>query len=242
MEGQTVRPQISPCPPLPAPAPNKPLHAKKITHAVSMLTAKQERNLRFWAEACEQHRSAGIEDAMHELGYASPATVHRYLQLLIDQGLMVKAGGSRSYQPTRAGWALLGRSPPEEGVPILGDIAAGLPILAIENHAGHLSDIRPSEGRIALRVRGDSMIGEHIFDGDYALIDTKRPVQNQDIAAILLEEEATLKRVHFHNQGLRLEAANPAYAPIEVNGQSLGDSCRLVGPLHMIVRLPGAPT
>ena len=77
---------------------------------------------------------------------------------------------------TEKGWAAIGRAPQQEGVPIIGSIAAGVPISAIENHDAYLNDLTPAPGRIALLVRGDSMVNAGINDGDYAIIDANKPI------------------------------------------------------------------
>jgi repressor LexA len=107
------------------------------------------------------------------------------------------------------------------GVPLLGRIAAGQPSLALEE----VEDTLPLPRQLfrgkrlfALRVRGDSMIGAGIFDGDVAVLDAEREVRDGEIAAVVFEGEATLKRVFKTPKGLRLHAENPSIPDRFVRG------------------------
>ena len=105
-------------------------------------------------------------------------------------------------------------------VPILGRVTAGLPILAVENHEGHL-ELDPSltkgHDTFALRVEGDSMIEAGILDGDYVIVRPQPHAENGDIVVALLEEEeVTVKRFYREADGFRLQPENPRMAPIRV--------------------------
>ena len=111
--------------------------------------------------------------------------------------------------------------------PRLGTIACGDPILAVENLDGY--DDVPDSIRcdFTLVCKGDSMIGARILDGDIVYIRQQEYVENNEIAAVIIDEEnVTLKRV-YHNDGyLVLMAENPAYAPIVINGEH---TARIIG-------------
>lgn len=113
-------------------------------------------------------------------------------------------------------------------VPLLGTIAAGVPILAEENFDGFAELTEGIRADFALRVSGDSMIGARIYDGDIVFIRQQPDVENGEIAAVLLEDEATLKRVYHQENGLILQAENPAYRPIIVNEKTYIE-CRIMG-------------
>jgi len=103
-------------------------------------------------------------------------------------------------------------------IPLVGNIAAGSPILATENIEEYLSFPKSMFGAgdfFALHVRGDSMIDGGIFDGDVAIIKKQNTANNGDIVAALLEEEATLKRFKKSGKEVELIAENPAYKPIK---------------------------
>lgn len=102
-------------------------------------------------------------------------------------------------------------------LPLVGTIAAGLPIEAIEDREVlDLEEMFVSpHGNFVLRVRGDSMIGDNIADGDYVICEKRDTVHNGETVVALIEgEEATLKRFFRTTRGVRLEAANPKYEPI----------------------------
>ena len=102
-------------------------------------------------------------------------------------------------------------------LPLAGTIAAGRPIEAIEEQEVlDLEEMFVSpHGSFVLRVRGDSMIGDNICDGDYVIVERREtPRDGETVVALLDGEEATLKRFHRTPKGVRLEASNPAYEPI----------------------------
>ncbi|WP_295163377.1 LexA family protein [Selenomonas sp. F0473] len=113
-------------------------------------------------------------------------------------------------------------------VPLIGTIAAGIPILADENFDGYVELHEDVHADFCLRIRGDSMIGARIYDGDIVFIRHQPDVENGEIAAVLLEDEATLKRVYKQQKGIILQAENPNYAPIIVNEHTCVN-CRIIG-------------
>jgi len=104
--------------------------------------------------------------------------------------------------------------------PLLGTIACGEPILAVENIEGYIEAPEDIHCDFALRCKGDSMIGARINDGDIVYIREQPDVENHEIAAVLIDnEDATLKRVYKTGTGMVLMAENPTFAPIVVNGE-----------------------
>ena len=102
-------------------------------------------------------------------------------------------------------------------VPLVGRVAAGLPILAQENIEEYLAfprNLVPDGGVFALRVTGDSMIEAGIHNGDIAVIQKADTAENGEIVVALIEDEATLKYFHKEKKRVRLEPANQAYKPI----------------------------
>lgn len=100
-------------------------------------------------------------------------------------------------------------------LPIIGTIACGVPILAEENIEGYLSAPKRPSADFCLRCKGDSMINARILDGDVVLIRKQPDVDDGQIAAVLIDDEATLKRVyHTKDGGVMLVAENPAYPPM----------------------------
>ena len=107
--------------------------------------------------------------------------------------------------------------------PVLGEIACGLPVLAVEDTDGGYVTAADTHADFCLTAKGDSMIGARIFDGDEVFIQYTDVVENGEIAAVVVDGEATLKRVYFYpDEGkLVLTAENPAYAPLIFSGHEL---------------------
>jgi repressor LexA len=113
------------------------------------------------------------------------------------------------------------RSLPYEilSIPIVGQVRAGEPLLAIENIEGYLHldrSLASSRDVFLLRVQGNSMIDAHIQDGDFALVKPQPHAENGEIVVALIDDEATIKRIFKQRDLIRLEPANPAMAPIVV--------------------------
>lgn len=108
--------------------------------------------------------------------------------------------------------------PSTKKIPVIGTIAAGEPILAVENIEEYIDLDEKISADFALRVKGDSMVGANIFDGDNVFIRKQSDVDDGEIAAVIIDDSATLKRVFkFENQVI-LRAENPKYKPILLNG------------------------
>ena len=108
-------------------------------------------------------------------------------------------------------------------IPLVGTIACGKPILAVENVEDQVFVPEHIHADFALRCRGDSMVGAEIYDGDLVYIRQQDQVYNGQIAAVLIGEEATLKRFYFdeHAGLVTLSAENPAYPPKIFQGEEL---------------------
>lgn len=115
-----------------------------------------------------------------------------------------------------------------KSIPVLGVIAAGLPILAQENIEGY--EYVPSDMDVdfCLRVQGDSMIGAYIFDGALVFIRQQQDVEAGEIAAVLIDDEVTLKRFYKNNGGVILKPENAKYQPIYYSEDSFND-IRILG-------------
>lgn len=118
--------------------------------------------------------------------------------------------------------------PELHSVPLLGTIACGTPILAQENIEDQVSVPGYIHADFALRCKGDSMIGAHIRDGDIVYIQAQPDVENGEIAAVLIGEEATLKRVYKSNGQLTLIAENSLYPPM-VYAAGQAEEVRILG-------------
>lgn len=195
----------------------------------------QAKILTIFADAEDDGRQPSRAEVALAVGYAFPSAVSKHVDALVHKGLLAAdRDKKRNVRLTANGWAALGRTPARQGVPVIGAIAAGVPILAVEQHAGYLEDVQPAPGRMALKVRGDSMIDDGILDGDYAIIQADTAVDDGRIGAVVVDGEATLKRIRYHVDGIELIAANPRYQPRRVPRE--GHQVQIVGPLAFIYR------
>lgn len=124
-------------------------------------------------------------------------------------------------------------------IPLIGQVAAGKPILAQENLEGSIL-VDPlfarEENCFALRVRGDSMIEAGIFDGDYVIVRQQQTAENGNIVVAMIEEEATVKRFYREGARVRLQPENSAMAPVILSPQqaSLSLLGKVIGLLRKI--------
>jgi len=156
------------------------------------------------------------------VGLTSSSTVHAHLANLEKIGLL-----RRDPTKPRAIELLVGKAKQAlggRGLPLLGEVAAGEPILAEENIEEYLElpdMIGGEEGDYILRVKGDSMKDAGILAGDYVVIKQADEAANGEIVVALLESEATVKRFFRDKDEIRLEPENPAYKPIRTREAQL---------------------
>ncbi len=153
-----------------------------------------------------------VRDIMDAVGLKSTSSVHRYLEILAKKGMI-----SRSEGKSRA--ISLSADKMRSGVPILGRVTAGVPILAQEDFDGYVAfDAADAgcraENLFALRVKGESMINAGIFDGDTVIVDRRNYAENGEIVVAMIENEATVKRFFKENGKYRLQPENPQMPPI----------------------------
>jgi repressor LexA len=180
----------------------------------------------------------GFPPALREickaLGLASAGSLIKHIRILEKEGYLTKLPGKK-----RA-WKLTNR-PGGASVPLIGQIAAGTPILAEENKEDDLPvdpKLFGAAEAFALRVKGDSMIEAQIRDGDLAIIRPQDAAENGEIVAIMvdgLEPEATLKIIRHGSGYLELHAANPAYGPLVFTGEDL-ERVKILGKLIGVIR------
>ena len=167
----------------------------------------------------------GYAPSVREIGAAvglrSTASVSYHLQQLQAKGMLQTSGGKGHKRSVvtnlRAGQ-----------IPVVGVVTAGLPILAVENQEGTMAwDGDPS--CFALRVRGESMIGAGILDGDKVVVRPQSTANEGQIVVARIGDEATVKRISFKN-GVWLLPENPAFEPID------GSEAELIGLVKAVVR------
>lgn len=115
-------------------------------------------------------------------------------------------------------------------VPLLGEIACGEPIFCVEDRESYVSCGTDIRADFCLKAKGDSMINARILDGDIVFIKNQQMVENGEIAAVVIDDEALLKRVYYDrkNNMLQLVSENPAYPPKVFTGETL-DHIRILG-------------
>ena len=113
-------------------------------------------------------------------------------------------------------------------VPLLGTIACGETILAEENIEDYINMPEKAKGTFALRCKGDSMINARIFDGDIVFIREQPEVENGEIAAVLIDDEATLKRVYKTENSIELRPENPTFKPLYYQKEEM-NKVRILG-------------
>ena len=115
-------------------------------------------------------------------------------------------------------------------LPVLGDIACGMPIYAEERHESFVTVADQLDADFCLKAHGDSMTGARIYDGDTVFIRAQDSVDNGEIAAVIIDDEATLKRVYFYpdESKLILSPENPKYAPLVYMRDEL-DTIKIIG-------------
>ena len=198
------------------------------------LTKRQEEILR---HVVDYTRDSGYPPSIREIGskfgIGSLRGVTVHLDALEKKGYIERANTPRSIKvvhPAYQGQAQV------ELIPLLGEIAAGAPILAEE----YVEDMVPVPSQMVrniqnaflLRIKGDSMTGEGINPRDLVVIKPQETANHGDLVAVMVENEATIKRIHFAGPELRLMPANPAYEPIVVSAVEARILGRVVGLLR----------
>lgn len=203
---------------------------------MAKLTAKQQQIYDYILSFTNEH---GYPPSVREIGAAvglkSPSTVHFHMKGLEEAGVIVKAEG-KTRAITLPGAALSGvaeeADPHANQVPILGNVAAGSPILAQECIEDYLTfDTQGLSGEhFALKVRGESMLGAGILPGDLVVVHRQSEAHNGEIVVALIEDEATVKTLSRRDGHTWLLPENPDYEPID------GTRAEIIGKVVAVVR------
>lgn len=185
------------------------------------LTARQQQILNYIEH---EANTTGVPPSIRQIGAAlgisSTNGVRMHLQALEKKGYI-----QRNLRTSRGIVSLDRLQKPSSAystvpIPILGRVAAGMPILAIENREGTLhvdANLVKHPEAFALRTEGDSMIGAGILHGDYVIVRPQHSAENGDIVVALLDDEVTVKRFYRDQEGIRLQPENPQMPPIYVS-------------------------
>ena len=212
-------------------------------HKMEKLSRMQQRVYDYIAESIAEHGYApSVREVGEALGLKSPSTVHFHIKHLQEMGLIEKsAGKGRAITLKKQLQAVPVAPQPVEidelaprrrQVPILGNVAAGNPILAQECIEDYLTfDTNGREGEyFALRVRGESMLNAGILPGDLVVVHQQPVAHNGEIVVALLGDEATVKRLSRRNGEVWLLPENEAYSPID------GREASILGKVTAVVR------
>lgn len=191
------------------------------------LTSMQQRIYEYIASCIrEQGYPPSVREIGEAVGLKSPSTVHFHLKHLEEAGVIEKGAGK--------GRAITLTAPPvpEDKVPIVGNVAAGSPILAEECIEDYLTFDTGGHGDeyFALRVRGESMLYAGILPGDLVVVRRQQTCSNGEIVVAMIEDEATVKRFSKQNGHIWLLPENEAYSPID------GTYAQILGKVAAVVR------
>jgi repressor LexA len=202
------------------------------------LTHKQEQILNFIREFRDQNGyPPTLREIAHHFGISSTFGVKRHLDALVKKGFLnIESNASR-------GIKFVKNSESEDfrneivRIPVVGRVAAGTPILAMENLEGSIIIDPVLSGKsgncFALKVKGDSMINAGIFEGDLVIVAPQTNAINDEIIVARIEDEVTVKRFEFKNNKARLLPENESYTPIDITGK---ESFSVVGKVVGVLR------
>ncbi len=192
----------------------------------SDLTAKQYRVLAYLFDHIKgKGRPPSFREICRKFNFASTGTARTYLEALQKKGYLKRTGKAVQLIQEKV-WQLF-------GIPVIGRVAAGKPILAEENFERALTpdDLFPKEkGIFALKVKGDSMRDAGIIEGDLVIVREQDTAVNGEIIVAILDNEATVKRFVRERGKEYLEPANPEYSRLARDGW------RIVGKVIQVVR------
>ena len=154
-----------------------------------------------------------VREICEAVNLKSTSTVHGHLEQLEKRGLI-----RRDSTKPRAMEVLENPLSKGRSVPLVGRVTAGIPILAEENIEDYIvlpqDQVGSDDELFALRVRGESMIRAGILNGDFIIVRKQSHADNGDIVVAMIDDEATVKRIFFEKDGVRLQPENPYYDPI----------------------------
>ena len=191
----------------------------------------------------EMRKSKGLTlEELAEKVRTSRQTIHRYengtISNIPPEKVVLLAEALNTTPACLMGWEAEEQFPTFDNImpitmkrlPILGEIACGKPIYASEDHESYALTDAGLDADFCLKAKGDSMMGARILDGDIVFVRAQSSVDNGEIAAVIINDEATLKRVYFYpnESKLILSAENPKYAPLVYVGAEL-DEITIIG-------------
>jgi len=208
------------------------------------LTRRQKELYDFLLSFVDQHGySPSFEEIAEGMGLSSLATVHKHITNLEQKGLLKRDYNRsrsidllkpRGLMKTSLAVAAAATAQSNVTLPLLGRIAAGQPLEAVENPESiSLADFTRSKEVYVLQVKGESMQDEHIVNGDYVLVEKTNTARDGEIVVALVDgSEATLKRIYVEGSEVRLQPSNATMQPIMVPAASVQVQGRVIGVLR----------
>ena len=195
-----------------------------------MLSDSQRKTLSFIRQYVARYGYAPkLQEIAAGIGISSRGVVHRYIQALVQEGYLENISGKHR------GLRLLDKGQTTGGIPLLGKIAAGRPIEAINNQDElNLQNFFPGSNTFAVRVEGDSMIEMGILDGDIVIVESTDSAKSGEVVVALIDgEEATLKRLEYTKEGqVSLVPANKKMKPMIYDPEQVCIQGVLVGAVR----------
>lgn len=197
------------------------------------ITAKQQQILDYIKEEIlSKGYPPTVREICEKVGLKSTSSVHSHLSTLENNGYIRRDPTKpRAIEIMDDEFALSRRE--MANIPIIGRVAAGEPLLAVENIENYFSlpvEFLPSGEVFILKVKGDSMINVGIYEDDYLIVEKTSTAKNGDIVVALIEDSVTVKRFYKENGYIRLQPENDNLDPIIVN------DCIIVGKVHSLYR------
>lgn len=190
------------------------------------LSKSQQNILEYLKDCSAEGRVPSVREICDNVGLRSTSTVHHHLKALEEKGFILREHGvNRCIQ--------IAGEEKAASVPVLGRVAAGNPIVAIEDIECYVpvpESLKRGKELFALRVQGESMIDAGILDGDIVVVNRTPVAENGEIVVALVDDSATIKRFYKENGHFRLQPENDSFEPIIV------DEVILLGKVISLVR------
>ena len=192
------------------------------------LTEKQQRILDYIESRLEENESPSQREIAAHFGLAQNS-VYQLINYLKKKGYLDDSSVHRGLKLSKE---YLGQTKQPGTLPVVGKVAAGLPILAQENIQEYI-DVGQMFGRtndsFILQVSGDSMIDEGIMDGDFVVVKKDSEIPNGRIGVVLINDEATVKKVYIHKNRIALEPANKAAGYKTIYIKNINENVQVIG-------------
>ena len=192
------------------------------------LTEKQQKILKYIESRLQRNGSPSQREIADHFGLAQNS-VYQLISYLKKKGYLTTSPGHRGIRLSKKYIEKIKQS---EGIPVVGTVAAGLPILAQENIEEYIDPgkiFSRTDGMFILKVSGDSMVDEGIMDGDFVMVRSDSEVANGRIGVVLINDEATVKKIYIQKNRIALEPANKTAGYKTMYIKKGSDNIRIIG-------------